>query len=222
MGTVTATTIINRAAILLQDVTNIRWPRTELLDWIHEAQQYIVAVKPGANAVIATKALAAGTLQALPTNGASLIDVPRNLPGRAVRVVTREILDAQIPGWHSTTATAEVIHYVYDANVPTSFYVYPPNTGTGNIELVYAATPTALANETSAISLNDFFAPAVLNYVMYRAYSKDSDYSSNDANAVAYFKAFEAALSGKQAFEGATNPNMALAQLNPNTVAGTK
>ena len=29
------------------------------------------------------------------------MDVVRNLPGRAVRIVAREILDAQLPDWHN-------------------------------------------------------------------------------------------------------------------------
>lgn len=223
MGTVTAGTIINRAAILLQDVTNIRWPRAELLDWVNEAQQYIVAVKPGANAkVVNAHALSAGSRQALPNDGASLIDIPRNSSGRAVRVVTREILDAQLPNWHVENSAAAVQHYIYDPNVPTIFYVYPPNTGSGTVELIYAATPTGATTEGTTVSLSDFYVPAILNYVMYRAYSKDADYSSNDANAKAYFQAFEAALAGKQAFEGVTNPNQALTPLNPNTLVGSK
>lgn len=221
MGTVTAGTLIDRAAILLQDSTNIRWPRTELLDWIGEAQQYIVAVKPGANAKIAQMALAAGTRQALPSDGASLIDIPRNTSGAAIRIVSREILDAQTPGWHTMAQSATVKHYMYDPNVPSQFYVYPPNNGSGSVEMYYAATPGAVASEATAISLNDFYAPAILNFVMYRAYSKDSDYAANDANAKAYFAAFEAALSGKQAFEGVTNPNQALAPMNPNTLVGS-
>lgn len=221
MPSTTAKQIIDRAAILLQDTTNIRWPRTELLEWLVEAQQYIVAVKPGARAKVTSRQLSAGSRQTLPDDGASLIDITRNTTGSAIRLVSREILDAQIPNWHTQTSTTVVTHYVYDPNAPEIFHVYPPNNGSGSVELIYAATPGAVANEAAAITLNDFYAPAILNYVMYRAYSKDSDYAANDANAKAYFAAFESALSGKQAFEGVTNPNQALAPMNPNTLVGS-
>lgn len=223
MGTVTAKTIIDRATILLQDVTNVRWPRAELLDWVNEAQQYIVAVKPGANAKVVNQTLALGSYQTLPADGASLIDIPRNVNGRAVRVITREILDAQLPSWHSDTPSSVVTHYVYDPNVPTAYYVYPPAGGSAAVQLTYAATPTAITSELTAVGLSDFYTPALVNYVVFRAYSKDTDYTSNANAAAVYYQMFKDALAGKQAFEMATNPNAALsASYNPNVAASTK
>ncbi len=222
MGTVTAKTIIDRATVLLQDVTNVRWPRAELLDWTNEAQQYIVTVKPGANAKVTNVTLPAGSYQTLPSDGASLLDVPRNTTGRAVRLITREILDAQLPTWHAATQSNTVTHYVYDSNVPTSFYVYPPSNGSASVQVMYAATPTVMVTENDTISLNDFYAPAMVNYVVFRAYSKDTDYTSNANAAASYYQIFKDSLAGKQAFEQATDPNTALAPMNPNVSASTK
>lgn len=222
MGTTTAQTIINRASTLLQDVTNIRWLRTELLDWLNEAQQYIVSVKPGASAKTVDVTLQAGSFQNLPSDGSSLIDVVRNTSGRAVRGVTREILDAQIPNWHASQPSGTVYHFVYDAHVPKVFYVYPPSNGTAAVQLQYAAQPTVAGDETQTISLDDTYAPAILNYVVYRAYSKDTDYTSNETAAGIYYQMFKDALAGKQAFEDTTNPNVALAPFNPNVAQGTK
>ena len=83
----------------------------------------------------------AGTRQSLPPDGVQLLDVVRNLPGRAVRIVMREILDAQLPDWHSDAATTVVKHFCYSEQNLKTFYVYPPNTGTGTVELVYSAAP---------------------------------------------------------------------------------
>ena len=222
MGTVTAKTIIDRAAILLQDTDNTRWTRAELLDWTNEAQQFVVSVKPGSNTMVANVLLASGTRQSLPIDGASLIDIQRNVSGHAVRIVARDALDSLLPNWHVAKPSNVVKNYVYDPNVPTVFYVYPPSDGTAEVMLNYAASPAAMTLETATLAVNDIYAPAVLNYVVFRAFSKDTDYTSNATAAAAYYKLFQEALSGRQSFEVATDPNLAMAPLTPNVPQTTK
>jgi hypothetical protein len=61
----------------------------------------VVLHKPNSSVRNTPFALVAGTRQSLPPDGVQLLDVVRNLPARGVRIVAREILDAQLPDWHN-------------------------------------------------------------------------------------------------------------------------
>lgn len=229
MATTTVSSLLNRAAVILQDPTNIRWPQAELVDWLNDGQREIALYKPNAFVKNAAQQLVSGTKQSLPSDGVSLIDVVRNLgtdgqtAGNAVRMVSREILDAQVPGWHAGAASASVKHFVYTPLDPKTFYVYPPQpvTGMGYVEMIYVASPTNAAIG-GTITLDDIYVSALLNYVLFRAYSKDAEYAANAQLATAYYTQFQGILQGKVSAEGASNPNQALAPMNPNLPGSTK
>jgi hypothetical protein len=217
-----ALSVIQRASTLLQDTTNIRWPQAELLDWLNDGQREIVLFKPNAYSRNVVVPLVAGTKQALPADALALTEVVRNMgangttPGGAIRVVNREILDAQVPNWHAATPNAAAKHYIYNPLDPKVFYVYPPQpaTGQGRVEIIYPAVP---GNITLAdnILLDDIYLTVLVNYIMHRAYSKDTEYAANATLASAYYQAFTAMLGSKTASEAATNPNARPAG-NPN------
>jgi len=79
MGTVTAKTIIDKAAIQLIDLTNIRWTRAELLSWLNDGMRQIVLIQPSASTTTVSKLLVAGTRQTLPVDGWLLLSVYRNM-----------------------------------------------------------------------------------------------------------------------------------------------
>lgn len=226
----TVASILSRAAVILQDPTNIRWPQAELLDWLNEGQREVALFKPNVFTKNTSQLLVTGTKQALPSDALTLVDVVRNLgtdgatPGPAVRAVAREIMDAQSPNWHLSTASTTVKHYVYTPLDPKNYYVWPPQpTGAtrGYVELVYTAQPTD-ASLGGNITLDDVYSTPLTNYILYRAYSKDAEYAANPTLAAAYYQAFQGQLQGKVTAEGATNPNSSLAPFNPNLPGGTK
>lgn len=233
MATYKVDDLISRASILLQDSTNVRWPTTELLGWLNDGQREIVAFKPNTFVVNASIPLSAGTKQVVPAAAIALIDVvrnmgpsPGNVPGNVIRAVSREILDAQVPDWHmAAKATAVVKHFIYSLLDPKNFYVYPPQIGSPQqyVEIVYAAAPTdAVAGGVNVISIDDVYASALLNYMMFRAYSKDAEYAANAALAKTYFDTFQMQLGGKATAEGITNPMQSLSGFNPNVPATGK
>ena len=222
MSTILASSIIDRAVVLLQDPTNVRWPRPELLVALNAGQRALVLFKPNAYTKNISFQLATGSKQNMPPDALDLIELPRNLgvngttPGDAIRLVKREILDAQIPNWHRGTASASVKHYVYNSLDLKHFYVYPPQpaTATGQVEMIYTASPSDVL-ETDPILVDDIYEDALLNYIMFRAYSKDVEYAANATMAAQYYGAFKELLTGKTGAEAATNPN-AMAAGNPN------
>lgn len=202
MGTITAKSIIDKAAIQLIDLTNVRWTRSEMLGWINEGQRQIVQLDPTANSVRVSHPLVAGTRQTIPADGWKLLDVKRNMgsngitPGRAVRPTTRALLDNFNPDWHSATASAVVECFTGDAADHDAFYVSPPNDGTGYVELNYAKVPADLPNENTAIELSDIYEPALINFVLARACGKDAEYAPGVALSQAYSAAFLAVVKG--------------------------
>lgn len=226
MAAIQVNDVVVRVGQLLQDTTHIRWPLAEKLQYITDAVREVCFYKPDACVKTSVANLVAGTKQAIPAEGTTLIDIVRNMgvggatPGAAPRAVTRDILDAQMPGWHASTPASEVKHHVFDPQNQRVFYVYPPQptTGQGSLELVYSAEP-ANATESGTLDLDGTWLPAIVNYALYRCYSKDAEYAANANLAAAYYQAFNAQMVGRTNAEMAADINRNSAGTNPNVRA---
>jgi hypothetical protein len=212
MGTLTGTALVNRARRILQDQATggTRWLDAELLDWINDAQREIVLLKPNSKSVTSNVQLITGTKQTLPPTGIQLLDVIRNANGPAITRVEREIMDAENRNWHISTANATVIHYVFSEDAPDTYYVYPPQPGSGQgqIEIVYSAAPVDLVALSNTIDVNDIYSGPIVDYILYRSYSKDTEYAGNDQRAANHYGAFQNSLGFKVQAEQVNNPNM--------------
>ena len=210
MGTITGQQIVDRARRILQDTTSggTRWLDAEMLDWINDAQREIVLLKPNSFSSVEDLALVAGTKQTLPAEGLLLLTVVRNVNGKAVRRVDRNILDSENPDWHTATPGNTVEHYIFDEDAPDTFWVYPPQSGTpGDVEVIFSKAPTDLASLVSVITLNDIYMNVILDYVLYRAYSKDTDYAGNVQRASNHYNGFNNSLGVKTQVEFSSSPN---------------
>lgn len=207
MATITALSVLAKAQVILQDTTGVRWPLdTELLGWLNDGQREVVIYRPEACVKNESVPLVANsTKQTIPTSGISLQDVTRNMgssgttPGKSIRVVTRDLLDSQQPDWHlAINAIGYVQRFSYDSRDPKTFYVYPKAPAAAHyIELVYSAAPTECATTAATIGIDDIYANALVDYVIYRAYSKDAEFAQNGQLAVAHYTAFSNALGVK-------------------------
>lgn len=208
-----ANSIMTKAAVLLQDAKHTRWPLSELASWIDEGVSAIVMVRPPAGSANIVLDLVLGTRQALPSDPSivQLLDVERNIaggiPGRSVSRATRADLDAFNPNWHNPAKTpykAEVRQFTYDTNAPREFFVYPGNTGDGRLDACVSklpatlasrapSDPTAIAGWALDVGLDEVYAPALLDYVMYRAFLKETPEAS-PSRAMGHYQAFATAL----------------------------
>lgn len=208
MATVTASSILTKASVLLLDVARTRWSEAELLGWLNAGQREIVLQRPEAYVVTRNVPLVAGTRQTIPEDAVRLVKVVRNTGGRAVSLVNPDMLDAEDPDWHTGTASATVIHYLYDQHDQHVYYVYPPNTGGGRVEAALSAAPPDVASAGNVISIDDIYANALLDYVLYRAMAKDSGSSANLSRATLYYQAFGSSLGLKVKADTVSNPNV--------------
>lgn len=215
MGTILASVVLTKAHTVLQDASAVRWTQDELISWLNDGQREVVIYKPNACTVVASLRLAPGTLQSLPTDGIQLIDLPRNrtgaggaAPGRAIRITGRETLDATLPDWHTSEPSATVKHYMYTMLSPLTFWVYPPqpSIAMGYVDIIYGAVPADVST-SQPISINDIYQNALVDYVLYRAFSKDSEVSASNERATAHYNSFISSVGGKIKVEAGVNPN---------------
>lgn len=201
---VLASSIISRVRTqLIDNGSTYRWTDTELLQWLSDGQRTIVAAVPAAAPKVVTKSLVAGTRQSIPSDGYMLLKVYRNLPaggaaGAPCQMIDRDVLDRQNQTWHSTTPTSAVKVWMYDTIDPAGFYVYPPNDGTGSVEILYSYMPPDIASLTSTLDVRDIYQTPLFDYVMYRAHSKDSDFAAGLGLATSYMQSFTAFMAAQQ------------------------
>lgn len=201
MATTKIVDLIKRAEIITQDKTSVRWPKEEWLTWYNDAILFVVNRRPDKAVKNADFALdITNSKQELPSDALSLFTVTRNITsGKPVRQLSRNQLDDQYNDWHSHTSD-NVDHYIYDERDPTHFYVYPrPVTAGHLIEVVYPFAPEAIEitefdTDITVIGIDDSFVNSIIDFMLYRAYSKDADYSSNGQRAMNSLQAAESGL----------------------------
>jgi hypothetical protein len=211
--TITAQSVARRLVTTLNDESSTRWTLGEVVQAINDAQLQIVIDRPDVLAVTATVTLAPGTRQTLPAGGAKLLAVNRNANGVAVRVTNRDVLDAQLPGWHTHAASTTVRHYVFDPREPAVYHVFPPAAASAALEIVYAAVPPTIAlpglgavlppdravDNTAPtvvignLAVPDHLAVAVTDYAMCRLLLKDAE-SGGAQRVTAHYQAYATAL----------------------------
>lgn len=214
MPTTKVVDVIDRATIILQDATSVRFPQAELLKFYNDAQKEVALYRPDASMVHATFACATGSKQTLPTAALRLVDVVRNVSGRSVTQVERKILDETLPNWHETAASSDGIqHFIYDPADPKNFYIFPKGaSGTHSLEIVYSSVPTDIAisnfaTDTQVIGVDDIYANCLLDYVLYRAYQIDSEFAGNAQRAAMHYSAFANSLGIKTQADAASAPS---------------
>ena len=214
-STTLAETITDKASVFLADASQTRWLPSELLSWLNDGQAEICALVPNANPATSTVALVAGTKQSAPADALYVNGFIRNMgvggttPGGVIRQVTRNFLNSFIVGWSSAATSTVVSHIAYDpADSNIDFYVFPPQPATGmsSIEIVYSKVPTLIPSSgTPVITVRDIYANALLDYILYRAFGKDSEYGNQSDRSQIHYKMFSQAIGIKYTIEKSEN-----------------
>lgn len=213
---VQASSIISRVADILNDAGHVRWPDTELIRWINDAQNEISIHRPDCCVKRVPFLLAAGTLQTLPATGLRMVDVTRNLGtdgttiGRTIKFVDKRVLDEMDRNWHTAKAAATIIHFTMDPRDPKHFFVYPQPAGSVNVELVYSAVPAPVAADADNIGVDDIYETPIVDYVAYRSFCKDSE-AVVGQRAIFHRQAFDAAIGIKAQTDAIMSPKEAAA-----------
>ncbi|PNW65650.1 UNVERIFIED_CONTAM: hypothetical protein BEN50_21755 [Euhalothece sp. KZN 001] len=216
--------VLTRARRTLHDSDSVRWPLPELFDYTNDAVREVALVKPSAVTRVVELSLVAGVVQSIPDQYHHLLKVTRNLKsgdsspqGRAgaaavTEIASLSVLDETLPNWsdiEAYPARKQLDHAHRDAYDPRVFYTVPANDGTGLVEAKVAEIPEDVAapdNPTDISSYDGLDVPlppvyrsAVVDYVLYRAHSKDAGLPGSAQRAELHMRLFKAALGQKTA-----------------------
>lgn len=202
--------ILRRFRNIMMDAKAVRWSEQEAIDWLNDAASEIVQRRPASRAITEQVPLVAGTYQIASDGAAQVLDVIRNIeasgrPGLPIRIADRQQIDDADPMWHSRRP-APTRHYMVDERSPTSFYVYPPAADGAIVEMLVSKPPPQVSSSEEVLDLRPEFISAILNWMMYRAHTKDSEYSQGQVAALHY-----------QAFTDAIGAPSQAAQVNSAT-----
>jgi hypothetical protein len=203
--TTTARSIIERAHVQLHDVDGVRWPAYELVAWLNDAQRAYVQQRPDQKCTTQAVSLTPGFRQSIPSEAVSLIDIPNNSTGAKRRITKIDMLtlDAVSPTWRSANSSTQVVHFMHDLREPRVYHVYPPAAAGAQVDITYSLYPVDVpvpalggpaSTVTGDIDLSDHTAEALLNFVLFKAYSKDAEFGGNAQMAASYLAMFNAAV----------------------------
>lgn len=214
-----------RARTIMQDETSVRWPLPELCGWLNDGLREIAAVKPSAFGRTEDLPLVAGVKQTLPAAFARMLRPVSNAefegadraPRTVVTVIDQALLDATVPDWHSERRKKQQVrHVMFDEANPRSFYVYPSNDGTGRLRAVVSVQPVPVAPTGAAnllasyavqVPLDDTYANALLDYILYRSFSKDAQFAGAVQRAALHFQQFANAMGVQVGTDTNMSPN---------------
>jgi hypothetical protein len=194
-----AIAIVNDIAQELTDPNFRIWSKENLTDYLNSAQLLISELRPDATSAIENLTLDPGTKQTLQASHRRLLDLVRNMgsdgvtPGKPIWAITEEILNTYRPKWHSESGKTVVRNFVYDERTPSVFYVYPPvhPTIAVIVEGKIQKNPEIITDvDSEAIELNDAYVTAIKQWMLYRAYSKETDSMESRSLASEHYRAF--------------------------------
>lgn len=174
-----------------EDSANYRWSDSEILHYINAAQRQIVTLVPEANVIESIEDLGSNTdaRQTLPAGGIKFVKISNNFSDAStrkgpVRYAEKDALDSWDPDWEYTPGSDGdnyFKHYCHDAREDDVYYLYPPPAVSNKfIGLVYSKIPDDLADLHADLSLDDDFFESYVDYVVFRALSKEGRYSLPD------------------------------------------
>lgn len=214
--TTTVTTVINSVKVTLQETTEegVRWTNAELVDYLNDACRFLAENEPDAFADNSEFECVSGTRQELPINATRLIDVVRNLEGKKHPVFSSDkaTLNTARPNWHSENPTNQQELFFSDDRDPKRFYVYPPAMVGSLLEIVCTLDPRIhltkeAQDKSSLMQMNDRYVPAVMNFILFRAFDKDADAAGNFSRAQNYLRNAYTSLGIKMQNTGRISPN---------------
>lgn len=188
-----ASDLVGLARTLLVDPNANGWTDAELLEYLNEALQVLARDMPTLFAITEEVQLVAGARQTLPAGGLAISGVIGAAP------FDFKAMNIASPDWRSHTA-GDTRSWTQDPVDPKVFWVYPPQPSTSpateTVEYIKAPTTLISADTVPTPSAYD---QVLVDYMLYRAYSKDHEYAGDEARAGFHKAKYEAGVSNGEA-----------------------
>ncbi|ECO0902231.1 hypothetical protein AA449_27285 [Salmonella enterica subsp. enterica serovar Newport] len=192
--------IIGRVNTQLLDTLWLRWTLSELCDYYNDAVRAVILARPDAGASVETLKCVPGSRQALPAGALRLIDVIRLTDGNVLLPVPRDVLDHDYPDWHTLSGVPE--RYVYSEITPRVFYLFPAPDESVSIDAVVCRVPDAITitslEDKTEIVLEEAYVNPLVDWMLFRAFSKDAAGGANTGQAMQHYQAFADQMGIKQ------------------------
>lgn len=174
-----------------------RMSDTELLGYFNDGLKEISALQPAVYTTIGDLPCVVGSCEQAVTfpNAQAIIEVLCIHGGGAVTPFDMDTMNAFNPGWRADTA-GPAVQWSKHEGQPLTFFIYPkaPAT-TQTLDIRYVRNPSVHALTTTISEVPAYMLPALIDYMVYRADSKDDEHS-NSGRAVASYQAFVGKVKG--------------------------
>lgn len=202
----TVGSILNQVRRKIIDEGGGDFEDSELITIYNNTNKKIVTLRPQAYTRIEPMALAPGNKQQIPSDGLATIGVLRNMgtdgqtPGRVIRPTDGPTMTTMVPTYATDTATEQVEDWWPILDYPEQFYIYPPNDGTGYVEVEMSKAPPQTVYDAGALweseasPFNDNYLDAQINGMLFQAYDDDTDIPGNTPRSQLYYGRFLQAL----------------------------
>lgn len=194
--------VLSTARYVINDTDTVT-PRNsdaELIGYLNDGIREISILAPSLFSVIIDFSCTAGTcLQSLSfTSYQRVLDVIGIKNGTNIRECSLDAMSDYNPSWQTDAAGAAVNWLRVNSDNPLQFYIYPKAPTSQTIEVRCLKIPTILTALTDNVSeLPDGLKPALEDYVIFRAESKDDEYA-DDGRAGAHYQKFLSAFGAGQ------------------------
>lgn len=191
-----------------------RWSDPALFQYMTVAQRLLVQLRPDANAQIKTIQLAGGSQQSVPATAYRFMGGVRNMgqdgatPGKAVRNTDMATKDEYDPDWMEKLGELAVIdECVFDAQVPTVFWVSPAVPTTTNVHLAIRVSelPGTIDDTTDDFDVPEIYQYPLLLLILHLAYAENTG-AGNKQLSQGYLQQARQALGLKSQIEGRLPP----------------
>jgi hypothetical protein len=180
--------LIDEVREIIHDTTaTFRWADAELIDYCNAGIRQTITLLPEANATESVETITNNIArQVIPSGGIKFIKAARNYandgttPEGVIRRVEKDSLDTYDPDWEFDTAIKAdgsnfFEHFMHDPREPKVYFLYPPQAAANKkVAIVYSSVPTAHTAVGDTFALDDEYLNGVIQYMIYRALTKES------------------------------------------------
>ncbi|OBU29321.1 hypothetical protein C0Z01_00505 [Photobacterium kishitanii] len=188
---ISVNTLLTQAATVLVDPLFVRWTKPELLYYLNEALSAVITYKPSAVVARANIEVVRNPVS-LPDDAHMLLSIEQI---GAVRgpFTPIETLDRFYPDWRTSQGQPKC--WTKATDELTWFWLYPAPDKPTLIKVQYSQLLTA--TEGSDLRMAIIYSGMLLDFMLYRAFSKDAENASEAQKAATHYQTFNAALTGK-------------------------
>ena len=204
------TEVLKPVLFILNDTGMVTHTESDLISAVNMAIRIICTVRVDASTAVQMVILVDGALQDLPEGGLRLLDSCYRLqderPVSPLKLISRSDLDRLDPLW-ITQPVGDVRELAYDERLPGQFWCVPPAEAGVKLQLLVSTLPEIISQLTDTVPLSDKYMPAIVEYVLYLMFSRDSENARNSNRAAGHLQTFFSLLGAKSQAEMQVSPN---------------